>query len=80
MSFALYADGRIFPRFDYEARPVFGEASADVIEAKLTSIERPDPHDGSRPGWPFRSITEPSRGCKARGCRVKGLVAILRNV
>ena len=50
MSFALYADGRIFPRFDYEARTMFGKASADVIEAKLTSIERPDPHDGF-PAW-----------------------------
>jgi hypothetical protein len=43
MSFALYADGRIFPRFDYEARPVLAEASADLIEARTDLDRAPRP-------------------------------------
>jgi hypothetical protein len=43
MSFALYADGRIFPRFDYEARPVIAEQPADLIEARADLDRAPRP-------------------------------------
>jgi len=43
MSFALHADGRIFPRFDYEARPVIAEQPADLIEARADLGRAPRP-------------------------------------
>jgi hypothetical protein len=44
MSFGLYADGRVMPRFDYDARPMIGDAPADISEAKrdLARAPRPD--------------------------------------
>ena len=43
MAFALYADGRVMPRFDYDARPTFGEAPADLSEAKADLARAPRP-------------------------------------
>ena len=43
MSFALYADGHIVPRFDYEARPMIDEQPADLTEAKADLLRAPRP-------------------------------------
>jgi len=34
MSFVMSADGRILPSFDYETRPMIGDAPADLTEAR----------------------------------------------
>jgi hypothetical protein len=43
MGFALAADGRILPRFDYEARPMIGEAPAELSEARADLARAPRP-------------------------------------
>jgi hypothetical protein len=43
MSFAIFADGCILPRFDYEMRPIIGESPADVSEARSDLIRAPRP-------------------------------------
>jgi hypothetical protein len=43
MRFAMSADGRIFPNFDYESRPTFGDAPADLAEATADLIRAPRP-------------------------------------
>lgn len=43
MSFVLSADGRIFPRFDYETRPTFNEIPADLAEARADLVRAPRP-------------------------------------
>jgi hypothetical protein len=43
MAFVLSADGRIFPRFDYETRPTFGEQPADLAEARADLARAPRP-------------------------------------
>jgi hypothetical protein len=34
MFFTMSASGRVLPRFDYETRPVIGDAPADLAEAR----------------------------------------------
>jgi len=43
MAFALYADGRIMPRFDYETRPAINEMPADLAQAKADLRRAPRP-------------------------------------
>ena len=43
MAFGLYADGRVMPRFDYDARPMIGEVPADLSEAKADLARAPRP-------------------------------------
>ena len=43
MAFALYADGRIMPRFDYDARPVINGSPADLAQAKADLRRAPRP-------------------------------------
>lgn len=43
MSFALYADGRILPSFDYETRPTVGKQPADLSEARADLLRAPRP-------------------------------------
>ena len=43
MAFVLSADGRIFPRFDYETRPTFNERPVDLAEAKADLVRAPRP-------------------------------------
>jgi hypothetical protein len=43
MSFAMSADGRILPRFDYQARPMIGDAPADLAEARADLRRAPRP-------------------------------------
>lgn len=50
MSFGLYADGRIVPRFDYETRPMFDEQSAELSGAKADLLRAPRP-DRWVPAW-----------------------------
>lgn len=50
ISFALYADGRIMPRFDYETRPTIDESPADLFEARSDLIRAPRPERWA-PAW-----------------------------
>lgn len=43
MAFALYADGRIMPRFDYDTRPTINEKPADLVQAKADLRRAPRP-------------------------------------
>jgi hypothetical protein len=43
MSFALSADGRILPRFDYDTRPTIDESPADLAEARTDLLRAPRP-------------------------------------
>ena len=43
MSFAMSENGRIPPRFDYEARPMIGDAPADLAEARSDLRRAPRP-------------------------------------
>jgi hypothetical protein len=43
MAFVLKADGRVFPRFDYETRPKFNEIPADLVEARADLVRAPRP-------------------------------------
>ena len=43
MAFALYADGRIMPSFDYETRPTINELPADLAEARADLHRAPRP-------------------------------------
>ncbi len=43
MAFALYADGRIMPSFDYETRPTINELPADLAEARADLRRAPRP-------------------------------------
>ncbi len=43
MSFALSADGRILPHFDYERRPMIDEAPADLAQARTDLLRAPRP-------------------------------------
>lgn len=43
MSFALSADGRTFPRFDYETRPTIDEFPADLAQARTDLLRAPRP-------------------------------------
>jgi hypothetical protein len=43
MAFALYADGRIMPRFDYDTRPMIAEMPADLAQAKADLRRAPRP-------------------------------------
>ena len=43
MRFTLTADGRILPNFDYEARPLFGDAPADLAQARADLARAPRP-------------------------------------
>ncbi|CAN7755159.1 hypothetical protein LJR220_002487 [Bradyrhizobium sp. LjRoot220] len=43
MSFAMTADGRILPRFDYETRPAISDAPADLAEARADLVRAPRP-------------------------------------
>jgi len=71
MSFALCADRRIFPRFDYETRPVIAEQPADLVEARADLDRAPSPVRWV-PSWLFRSNTEAiARLRQARGRRVR---------
>jgi len=44
MAFTMSANGRILPRFDYETRPMIGDAPADLAEARadLRRASRPE--------------------------------------
>ena len=50
MRFALDADGRIMPSFDYESRPTINELPADIAEARADLARAPRP-DRWVPGW-----------------------------
>ena len=43
MSFVMSADGRILPSFDYETRPMIGDAPADLTEARADLRRAPRP-------------------------------------
>jgi len=43
MSFALSADGRIVPRFDYQTRPMINESPADLVQARTDLLRAPRP-------------------------------------
>lgn len=43
MDFGLYADGRVMPRFDYDTRPMIGEAPAELAEAQADLARAPRP-------------------------------------
>jgi hypothetical protein len=43
MSLTLAVDGRILPHFDYETRPVIGEAVAELSEARADLVRAPRP-------------------------------------
>jgi len=43
MSFALSADGRILPRFDYDTRPTIDESPADLAQARTDLLRAPRP-------------------------------------
>lgn len=43
MAFGLCADGRVLPRFDYDARPMIGDALADPAEARADLARAPRP-------------------------------------
>jgi hypothetical protein len=43
MSFGLHADGRVMPRFDYDARPMIGEEPADIAQARSDLARAPRP-------------------------------------
>jgi hypothetical protein len=43
MTFALYANGRIMPRFDYDTRPTINDMPADLAEAKADLRRAPRP-------------------------------------
>jgi len=43
MSFALSADGRILPRFDYQTRPTIDESPADLAQARTDLLRAPRP-------------------------------------
>ena len=43
MFFAMSANGRILPRFDYETRPMIGDAPADLAEASADLRRAPRP-------------------------------------
>jgi hypothetical protein len=43
MSFVMFADGRILPRFDYEMRPAIGESPPDLSEARSDLSHAPRP-------------------------------------
>jgi hypothetical protein len=43
MSFSMGVGGRILPRFDYETRPVIGDAPADLAEARADLLRAPRP-------------------------------------
>ena len=43
MSFVMSANGRILPSFDYETRPMIGDALADLAEAKADLRRAPRP-------------------------------------
>jgi hypothetical protein len=43
MAFALYANGRIVPRFDYEDRPMINDAPAELSEARADLARAPRP-------------------------------------
>lgn len=50
MTFNLSGDGRILPSFDYETRPVIGDAPADLAQAKADLAQAPRPARWV-PGW-----------------------------
>ena len=50
MGFAMYADGRIVPHFDYETRPQIGEAPAELTEARA-DLERAPRPERWVPAW-----------------------------
>ena len=50
MAFALYADGRIIPSFDYETRPTINELPADIAEARA-DLERAPRPERWVPAW-----------------------------
>ncbi len=50
MAFALYADGRIMPRFDYDTRPMIDEMLADLTQARADLRRAPRPARWV-PGW-----------------------------
>ncbi|HEX9211678.1 MAG TPA: hypothetical protein VF901_14320, partial [Bradyrhizobium sp.] len=43
MSFGLYADGRVMPRFDYDARPTIAGEPAQLSEAQADLARAPRP-------------------------------------
>jgi hypothetical protein len=43
MAFALYADGRIMPRFDYDTQPMIDDMPADLAQAKADLRRAPRP-------------------------------------
>ena len=76
--------GRVLARGKQGSAAKWAHAAIALAARSLGPAEgagptaRPDPHDGCRPGWLFRSSTGPLHGCDER--RARGLVAILRNV
>jgi hypothetical protein len=43
MAFSLYADGRVMPRFDYDARPTIDDVPAELSEARADLARAPRP-------------------------------------
>jgi hypothetical protein len=43
MSFGLYADGRVMPRFEYDVRPTIGDEPAELSEARADLARAPRP-------------------------------------
>jgi hypothetical protein len=43
MDFSLYADGRVMPRFDYDARPTIDDVPAELSEARADLARAPRP-------------------------------------
>jgi hypothetical protein len=56
MSFALDADGRVVPSFDYETRRRSENRPRTLRRREPTSRVRPDPNDGYRCGWRCRDV------------------------
>ena len=50
MTFGLHADGRVMPRFDYDARPTIDDAPAELSEARADLARAPRPERWV-PGW-----------------------------
>jgi hypothetical protein len=50
MAFGLHADGRVMPRFDYDARPTIDDAPAELSEARADLARAPRPERWV-PGW-----------------------------
>ncbi|MGY3138362.1 hypothetical protein ACVWZM_009044 [Bradyrhizobium sp. USDA 4501] len=43
MTFGLYANGRVMPRFDYDARLMIDDVPAELVEARADLVRAPRP-------------------------------------